>query len=100
MNRLKRRKQILHAAVKVAEKTGYLKVTRDEVARRANVSQGLIQYHFNSIDELRGEIIAEAVKEENVAVIAQGLGNVDAAALDASDVLKEKAFEYIRRARV
>jgi len=92
-----RREFLLAAALKVAEKRGYQKVTRELAANEAGVSPGLVQYHFNSMGELRHAMIKEAVRLENIPVLAQALGQLHPDATAAPEELQEKAFNYIKK---
>lgn len=57
------RQAIVKAARKLFANRGFLGVSIDDVAREANVSKGLVLYHFVSKDRLFAHIIGE-VKED------------------------------------
>ena len=65
---------ILTAALGEAELHGYEKVTRSGVAKRADVSEGLVNVYFETMEKLRDRIVQHAVEVENLTVIAQALG--------------------------
>ena len=90
-----RRESILAAGVKASEKIGYLTVTRVDIAKVAGVSPALVQYHFNTMDELRERLIKKAIETENVRVLAQAMGVLDPSTAEAPQELKRKALNFI-----
>jgi AcrR family transcriptional regulator len=98
MKREERREELLKTALKIAEKTGYMKITNDSVAEAAGKSKSLIQFHFHSIQELKRAVMDAAIRYENVAVLAQGLGLLDEDALSAPKELKDRALKFIEHA--
>lgn len=51
-----RRAQILDAAIQVLAKNGYTNTSFVRIAQHAGISASLISYHFNSKEELTGEV--------------------------------------------
>ncbi len=88
--------QILKAALEIAPKRGYSKLTRDEIAERAKVPPSLITYHFGTMLELRRQIMREAVRIKCLPVIAQGLACRDKHAVKASEELRTLALNSLR----
>lgn len=82
-----RKADALAAALKLAEQTSYLQVTRNEIAEAIGVAGSTVQYHFGTVGQLRKELMRHAVKEGNAVVVAQGLAVKDAQALKADDEL-------------
>lgn len=64
---------ILNAALKLAEQTRYDKITRDKVAKLANVADGSINYYFKDMDGLKESLITFAVDGERWGIVAQAL---------------------------
>lgn len=92
-----KRERILKAALVAAEKTGYSRITRDDVAEQCGrISASIISWHFRTMRELREETVRQAVKEENLIVLAQALGNGDHLALSAPLSVKMRAVELIK----
>lgn len=89
-----RKDHILKHAMKLAERHGYM-LTRDELARAAEVTPSLVTYHFHSIKGLREAIIERAINEENLKVLAQGLANSNPVALAAPPQLKQAAAKFL-----
>lgn len=69
----KRKQEILKAALSISVKYGYNRVTLGQIAERADTTRGNIYYHFGTIKNLRREILREAVRTKNTAVMAQGV---------------------------
>lgn len=65
--------RILAAALHVAATKGLAKLTRDDVAKRAKVAPGLVSYHFDGMKGLRKVIVEEAIKSENLTVLAAAI---------------------------
>lgn len=87
-----RKDAILTVALKLAEKHGYQKITRDQVASEAGVSAGVINQRFGTMERLRVELMRRAVKTKCLAVIAQGLVAKNPHAMKADADLKEQAL--------
>jgi len=90
-----RKDHILNSAIVIAMEKGYNKITRDDVAETAGVSMGLITYYFETMNQLKRDIMRTAVKRGIVEIVAQGLTNKDRHALKASKELKTKAAHLI-----
>ena len=58
-----RRKQILEIAINEIEKRGYRNTTIQDIAKKADVSKGVIYYHFNTREELLGTIWSALLEE-------------------------------------
>lgn len=58
-----RRKQILEIAIQEIEERGYRNTTIQDIARKANISKGVIYYHFNTREELLSEIWSVLLEE-------------------------------------
>lgn len=63
-----RRRQIVEATIAILAEVGYAKTTFAKIARRAEISPGLISYHFGSKDDLLLEVARhiEAAMEQGV----------------------------------
>lgn len=91
-----RRQAILDAAMDTAEAVGYALLTRDDVAERAGCSPGLVQFHFNTMHELKNTIISEAIRTERLSVLAQAVGAAHDEALAVDGALFSRVLGYIR----
>jgi len=83
--------QILSAALVVASKVGYARLTREDIAKRADVPASLISYHLGTMPALRRKIMREAIRTECLPVVAQGLAIRDRFALKAPADLRARA---------
>lgn len=54
-----RRTQIVECAIQVIAELGYTRASVAEIAKRAEVSKGVISYHFASKDELIEQVVVE-----------------------------------------
>lgn len=66
-----RQEHILKAAVLVAERRGYFRITRPQVATEAKVSEGLVQHHFRNQKILQEAVLTEAIRTENLQIVGQ-----------------------------
>ena len=60
-----RKAQILTTALDLAVKTHYMLVTQHTIAEELGVSKALVLHYFNSMDELRHDIVQEAIDTNN-----------------------------------
>ncbi len=86
-----RRLDILEAAAQVAIEHGYRQITQAQIAEKADISAGLITYHFSSMAKLRKKLMVWAVQEKNLTIIAQGLAMHDPIALAAPRTTRANA---------
>lgn len=101
MTRLKptdRKKQILDAALDLAERRGYSTITRDSIATAAGCAPGLVSAYFGTMINFRRDIMRAAIREERLPIIAQGLAAKDPHARKAPDPLKQAALETLAAA--
>lgn len=56
--RAARREQLIEATIEVLAENGYARTTLSDVARRAGLSHGLVNFHFQSKDLLLAETLA------------------------------------------
>jgi len=64
---------ILTHAMKVAATSGLMGLTRDQVAKAANVSGPLITRYFGGADGLREAVVTRAIEENNARILAEAL---------------------------
>lgn len=86
------RGRIMRAACTLAEKEGYTNVRRNDIAAMAEVGNGSVNNLVGDMPELRDEIMREAVRTENLTIIAQGLTMADPIARAADIELKQRAL--------
>jgi AcrR family transcriptional regulator len=83
--------QILAAALTLSVRSGYTRITREAIANAAGVSPGLVTHHMGTMEQLRRDVMREAVRVQCLPVIAQGLVMRDRHALRASAFLQTAA---------
>ncbi len=93
--RAERRAAILAAAIVEAACAGYGKMTRDAIAERAGVAAGSINHEFGTIDKLRDEVMQNAVDNERLDIVAQGLADKHPITLAAPDELRTRAVRAL-----
>lgn len=87
-----RRAQIIAAATQLAKLHGYQNVTREQIAEVVGYgSRSSINVHFASMHLLRDTLMAEAIDNRDLTIIAQGLVADDPIAVAAPQGLKRKA---------
>lgn len=85
------RATILGAAVSLARKTGYTRLTRYKVAHAAETSAGSVNYHFETMDGLRSAVMQYAVENQVLEIVAQGIVARHPVALQSPEALRKKA---------
>lgn len=87
-----RNRSVLEAAVALASERGFRNYSRSEVARRAGVADGGINWAFGTMDGLHDAVMRTAVERELLAIVAQGLALQHPAACAAPPDLKASAL--------
>ena len=98
MQRMKpkdRKEHILHAALSVARKKGFQRMTREAIAGKAGVTPALITKYYATMTQMRRAVMRAAVRQEILSVIAYGLVIGDKHALKASGELKQRAMDSV-----
>lgn len=91
-----RAQHILEVAVNVAKIEGYACMTREQVAEAAGVSMGLVSRYFNTMTQLRRDVVRYAIKNEVTEVLLQALVNRDKHVKKIPTELKEKIAQTIK----
>jgi len=89
------RQVILDAAMTLASAGDYFLLRRDEIALVSGVSPALVSHYFGTMLQTRRSIMGEAIRTENLHVIACGLMHKDARAIALSDEIKRRALEVM-----
>lgn len=90
-----RRRGILQAALAEARVDGYQWITRNAIAARAGVSTGAVSLAYGGLVALKREVMREAVRTGDAAIIAQGLADGSTIAKSAPQALKDRAAELL-----
>lgn len=89
-----RKKQILETALSIAEEKGYQSITRQEIADRIGMSYSLVSFYFNTARIMRDAVLTEAIRTENLRIVAQASLTKDTS-WEISPKLRKKAINYI-----
>lgn len=89
-----RKDYIVKAAVSVAIKLGFEHLTRNGIAAEAGVAHSLVSHYF-TMEDLRNEVMEEAVEREILRVIAYGIATRHPAAADLSPELFSKVMRSL-----
>lgn len=87
-----RQAKVLDAAIASALSVGYQWITREGVALLADVSEATVSNAFGTMVELKRAVLREAVARPIPVIVAQGLADQHAIALDAPPHVKEQAL--------
>ena len=64
-----RREQIIKAAIEVLTETGYFNTSLGKIAKKANISTGLISYHFSGKEDLMIQTLIYLVEQERKSIV-------------------------------
>lgn len=59
-----RREQIIKAAIEILKEIGYVSTSLAKIAKRANISTGLISYHFSGKEDLMNNTLMYLLEQE------------------------------------
>lgn len=90
-----RKADILVASIRLAERDGYDRISRKQIAEAAGVSEALVSHHFGTMPHFRRELMRYAVKRGNARIVLQGLLAKDHQAKKAPDSLQAEARALI-----
>jgi AcrR family transcriptional regulator len=80
-----RKQDILDAALHVAERDGYMLMTRENIALQAGVSVGLVSNYFGTMKQLRRTVMRQAVSRGIERIVQQGVAMRDPHAMRAGE---------------
>lgn len=86
-----RRAEILDAAVRTASSMGFMRMTRDDIARTAGCTGGLVSARLGSMEKVRVEVMREAIRREVLSIVAEGIALRHRDALKAAPELRQRA---------
>jgi len=87
-----RKREILQAALAMSELYGYDHVSRDDVAEKAECSPSLIPHYFGTMANFRRAIVGEAVRTNNLTILAQALIAQDPRVRNLHPTIREAAL--------
>ena len=90
------KKRILaHAKRTILKSQGFHAISTTQLAEDLHISRGLILYYFGNIDNLKTQILREAIQKENVKLFAYGICFKPSISRKAPLELKKKAIDFI-----
>lgn len=92
---LDRSEHVFKCAVKLMERHGYDRVSRELIAESAACSPALVNVYFGTMSKLRSEVLRHAVRESNLTLLAQGIVSRHRVALAAPAALKARAIQSL-----
>jgi hypothetical protein len=95
MNPLARKQKILEAAIQIAIVSGYRNITRKEVSLLSGSASGLIGRYFNTVENLKKEVLKEAIKHEIMPILIENLSAREFDKIEISTELKQKIISYL-----
>lgn len=72
-----RRKQIQEAAVRVAERTDYRMMTREQIGEEAGCTPALVSSYFGDMPEIREMVVRHALARRILVIIGQAIAARD-----------------------
>lgn len=89
-----RKQDLLAAGLKLAERHGYMNLTRDKVCEVAQVSGPVLNHYFQTMADYKRELLDFAVRVKCLRVIAHGIVTGELR-LDKDDPLREQALRAL-----
>jgi AcrR family transcriptional regulator len=83
---------LLEVALRQAKIHGLANLTRDQIARAADVSPALVSARLGTMINLRRSVMRHAVASSELRVVAEGLATRDPIALKAPEALRRSAL--------
>jgi len=90
-----RSEEIVAAGLRLAKANGWKSLTRDGVATEAGVSFAMVNVRFGTMTQLKRAVMREAIRREELRVIAQGYVSDDPTALKIDSELKTRALQSL-----
>lgn len=86
---------MITAALKRAERIGFGKLTRAEVADACGVSPGLVSQRFGTLTTMKRDVLRAAIKQESMSVLAYALAVDDPICKKITPELREKVSAHL-----
>lgn len=83
---------ILNAAYELACESGFANLRRADIASRADVATGSVNYCFDTLDALRDAVVTKAIEEEQLKILGHALASGNIIAQNAPIELRKKAM--------
>jgi AcrR family transcriptional regulator len=89
------KQKILDAAVKLADRHGFRKVSKEKIAKEVGCPVGSINYYWGTVFKLDHAVMKHAVSTKNVRIVARGLATRHPVALRAPFALRQQAAKIL-----
>lgn len=89
--------KILAAAVTLASTEGLAALTRDGVAHAAGVSNGSVNFYYQTMAYLTARVMRQAVAQQLLSVIAEGIAARHPVACGAPRELRRRAMAHLAK---
>lgn len=66
-----RREQIIEAAVQTLDEIGFARASLAQIAKRADISTGLISYHFSDKQDLMNQVLEQLITQSATVILEQ-----------------------------
>lgn len=86
------KKIILKSAVHVAERDGFLTLTREKIAEHAKVSEGKVSNAYGSMLQLKRAVMRQAIHNNIYSIIIAGIVSKDPTAMKMSDEDRQRVL--------
>lgn len=86
------RDSIFNTALHLARTRGVQNVMRGQIAYLLGCSEGVVSYHFKTMCALRDALMTHAIKEKDLALIAQGYVTRHPIVMKAPEALLRRAM--------
>lgn len=86
-----RKAEILESALTVANRDGWINMTRDSVAEHAGVAIGLVNHYYGTMSQLKRAVMRAAITRGEYKILAQGVLAQDPVAIKAPGKMKKEA---------
>lgn len=88
--------EVIKAGLQLAVLKGYQCVSRADLARAVGVTEGAVSNYFGTMPQFRRSLMRAAIRQKDLAVLAQGLAARDPYALEAPQELREAAANSLK----
>lgn len=89
------RATLLDHALRISSHVGYNRVTREQLAKAAGMSEGQVSKLFGTMPQMRRAIMSAAVARGDLSIIAQGVAAKEPKAMALPEELKRRALELM-----
>lgn len=81
--------------MQLANLKGFKRVTRNDIADRAEIATGSVSYHYGDMKKLQAAMVARAIETENLKILAQALAERHPLAMKAPEALRIRAARQL-----